>query len=186
MVVTADDGCGTGICQPNLSGKSWANPDVRRAAMTSTFRQALEQRSNDSEPLVIFCEEPLALQNGKTTRLLSIAAGALWQVAHDMAFHFGMEVAWFWVDVAMWKRVIVGNGNASKDDIKAFAMSVDSSTEGAFAEEADFFDAWCLARYGRLVGLMGGPPLTIKQEMSLSTEERDEYQARLAAARLML
>jgi Holliday junction resolvasome RuvABC endonuclease subunit len=95
----------------------------------------------------IFAEEPLALQNGKTTRVLCLAAGALW------AQTMGFNVFWTWVDSATWKREIVGTGAASKAQIAdcvRFGPRLPAG-EGrleAYEQTPDLFDAHCMAMYG--------------------------------------
>ena len=97
------------------------------------------------EGVHIFCEEPLALKNGKTTRLLGLMAGALWgQVV-------GHNLWWHWVDVATWKKEVVGKGNVSKEQIQEFVREhlrrVGIPDE--YEQVPDLFDAHCLAMYGR-------------------------------------
>jgi len=117
-----------------MKGKQWENPDVRR-------QQLYEEAYNFFALLPVgshvFAEEPLALKNGKTTRLLGLAAGAIW------AAHLRFSMFWYWVDVATWKSKTVGNGNATKDEVQAFVRAHDID----YPEE-DLFDAHCLMVYG--------------------------------------
>lgn len=69
-------------------------PDERRIALTRRAESLFESLPDGS---TVFCEEPLALQNGKTTRLLGLAAGAIW------AAHLRCDLTWVWVDAASWK-----------------------------------------------------------------------------------
>lgn len=110
----------------------------------------------------VFCEEPLALKNGKTTRLLALACGTIYG-AFVAACQI-VDMTWFWVDVASWKRAVVRNGAASKEQIRQFcrdnpAWQNQARTEfvlgarrytydEAFEEEIDLYDAWCLKVYG--------------------------------------
>lgn len=95
---------------------------------------------------LLVCEEPLALQNGKTTRLLGLAAGAIW------AAHLKFEIFWAWADVSAWKKTVIGNGNADKDTIQAW-VSKNMGLE--FPDyDSDLYDAAALCRYGEMaVGL---------------------------------
>ena len=138
----AAEGGVTGCC-PELKGKRWEDPDVRRKHLAGTFDLWLADVLAGGEPsrVWVFCEEPLALKNGKTTRLLSLAAGALW----DRGAITGVE--WVWVDVATWKRVIIGNGNADKAEIAAWVQF----HLGKTYDEADHYDARCLLELGKLV-----------------------------------
>lgn len=137
----ASDGFSNGVdLQP--SRKPWKDksPDERRAELRRTFGETLDALIFvNGHGFAIYCEEPLALQNGKTTRLLSLAAGALWAEADRR----GIE--WHWVDVAHWKRVVVGNGNADKAKIQAHA----EEAYGVEYPAEDYYDAHCIMVYGR-------------------------------------
>lgn len=123
--------------------------DERRAALFLGARSFF--RSLPEGGACVFCEEPLALQNGKTTRLLGLAAGAIW------AAHLDFDVTWFWVDVASWKKMVVGKGNASKDQIREFCLGNPAfkhdnedgrGVNPSFEDQPDLYDAWCLKVYG--------------------------------------
>lgn len=100
----------------------------------------------------VFCEEPLALpRNGATTRKLGLAAGAIY-AAFCLAIP---DATWHWVDVAHWKKEVVGNGNANKDRIREFCREnpmwhshVDPVTDADYEKHRDLYDAWCLKTYG--------------------------------------
>lgn len=123
--------------------------DERRNVACKDFRDLLDSLDPGTW---VFCEEPLSLKNGKTSRVLALMAGALWGQAIDH------DIFWSWVDVASWKRVIVGRGNADKSLIRAHVRQAPSITryEGAewrleaYEAKPDLYDAHCLAQYGRL------------------------------------
>lgn len=118
-----------------------SNPDVRRHALYKGVSQYFEELAGVCPgPFHIFCEEPLSLQNGKTTRLLGLTAGAIW------AAHLPFDCYWYWVNVATWKREIVGNGNATKEQIQEWVRS----RGWDFAEE-DWFDAFCIRELGKRI-----------------------------------
>lgn len=118
----------------------------------------------------VFVEEPLTLQNGQTTKNLCMAAAAVWcgfQMAKPDAW-------WFWVDVATWKKAVLGRGipprefkgrskaTRTKDWIRAVAVELpefQQYTEKVglgpehFDAEPDLYDAWGLMQYGRALGL---------------------------------
>lgn len=118
----------------------------------------------------VFCEEPLALRNGKTTRLLSLAAGAIWAAfVKANSEQSDRSCFWYWADVAQWKKVVTGYGNSSKEDIKQFCLHDDKfrrfSSRAAgpglplyasmCESNPNLYDAWCLMEYG--VGLTKEP-----------------------------
>ena len=121
-------------------------PEVRRLEACLNFDAFLDEVPAKAH---LFAEEPLILQkNGKTTRLLALMAGALW------ARTLRRDLFWHWVDVAHWKREIVGNGNASKEQVAEWVRHVVTNMEPpdrlpTYEAFPDLFDAHCLAVYGR-------------------------------------
>lgn len=120
------------------------NADVRRIDACHAFRLFLEDVPVGTH---IFAEEPLALKNGRTTRLLALMAGALW------AQTLSLDVFWHWVDVSHWKREVVGNGNASKEQVAEWVRVAARKMPGdrliQYDISPDLYDAHCLAVYGR-------------------------------------
>jgi hypothetical protein len=105
----------------------------------------------------IFCEEPLALKNGKTTRILGLMAGTIYGAM--LAATDGKNLWWYWVDVAHWKKQVVGHGNANKDMVRQFCRSSPGFSYAdddlaIFERRPDLYDAWCLKTYGvrQLIG----------------------------------
>jgi Holliday junction resolvasome RuvABC endonuclease subunit len=107
----------------------------------------------------VFCEEPLALQNGKTTRLLALAAGVVWAAFQEVQ----PNAWWHWVDVSSWKKNVIGQGNAAKPvvaewirrsgDFKTVRARYDQAGtldffEDYFIQTPDLYDAWALKIYG--------------------------------------
>lgn len=127
--------------------------DMARAEVFEYSRELFEESDEFDH---VFCEAPLALQNGKTTRLLCMAAAAMWcgYVAS------GSTAIWYWVDPATWKRDVLGGapprGMKHKPWIRQRCLELwpETITDEVLAQfdfEPDFFDAWCLMRYGRQV-----------------------------------
>lgn len=145
----------------DTSAKSW-HAVVQTDGMVGAFQEVRPDKNKDAEPvdvrrmhlhnsfkrhmavdwpagMHIFCEEPLALKNGKTTRLLGLAAGAIW------AAHLEFDVFWHWVDVASWKKDVCGNGNIDKAGIQLWSLE---NGDGDPAWDQDHHDANCLSIYG--------------------------------------
>jgi Holliday junction resolvasome RuvABC endonuclease subunit len=87
----------------------------------------------------VFAEEPLALSNGKTTRVLALAAGAIWTAHLE-----GSGIGWAWVDVAHWKLQVIGKGNATKDEIREWALEHGAGSDWV----EDSYDAFAIAQGG--------------------------------------
>jgi len=118
----------------------------------------------------IFCEEPLALQNGKTTRVLGIQAGIIWAGFIEGVDDDHVPRYWYWVDVAHWKKEVCGKGNINKDDIRMFCRTnpgwlnlsrerpghhddptlypASFTYDTLFEDNLNLYDAWCLMVYG--------------------------------------
>lgn len=124
-----------GQCGP-LKNKAWDNPDARRQKLYNEARTFFAFLPNGSH---IFCEEPLALQNGKTTRQLGLAAGAIW------AAHMEYDLFWYWVNVESWKEKVIGKGAASKQLIQEHLKKA-----GIEYPEEDLYDAHAIRRYGEI------------------------------------
>jgi hypothetical protein len=120
------------------------NTDVRRMYACDSFRAFLDLLPRQAH---IFAEEPLSLRNGKTNRVLALMAGALW------AQGLGRDLFWHWVDIAHWKREVIGKGNASKEEVadwvRASAKKMGPEDRiSTYEVYPDLFDAHCLAVYG--------------------------------------
>jgi Holliday junction resolvasome RuvABC endonuclease subunit len=111
------------------------NADQRRIMLYHSARLFFRRLPDGTH---VFCEEPLALKNGRTTRQLALAAGAIW------AAHMDLDIWWHWVDVSTWKHQIIGNGNASKQMVALWL-----NRQHIAYPDQDFYDAHCLALYGR-------------------------------------
>ena len=131
----------------NKAGKEagYADPDVRRKVMTQEFDGYLElliaASEGDPGKVMLFVEYPIALRNPKTNIILAMAAAALW----DRAMVAGVQ--WVWVDISVWKRVIVGSGNAGKPEIQAHVLL---NWGPEYAMDDNVADARCILEYGEI------------------------------------
>lgn len=115
--------------------------DVQRMCeIADAFRTDLyvfDHHVNDpARDIIIVTEGPIYVQNVKVT--LKIARSV-----------FGIQTTgWpeqhFTIDNKAWKKDILGNGNATKDDIKQFAMAKWAQK----LDKQDFCDAACIALWG--------------------------------------
>jgi len=84
-------------------------------------------------------EAAIFIQNPKTTIAIANVIGAVW--AFLLTKKLGVAI----VDNKQWKKVIVGKGNASKEDIKKFAVE----KWGDIFPEQDYADAACIALWAK-------------------------------------
>ena len=85
----------------------------------------------------VFIEEPIFAQNRSVVRTLSEVVGAVWaiMVICDLPTQL--------VDNGTWKKNVIGNGKAKKDDIMNYAIE----KWGDKFPEQDYADAACIALY---------------------------------------
>lgn len=143
------------------------DPDTRRMQLVDYGKNLF---ASLPDGVNIFCEEPLALQNGKTTRLLGLAAGAIW-ASYVLSYS---SAVWHWVDQSSWKKRVLGRGQAPRDfrrdmksgrekewikctvaNLQQFQDSMNAIREQDFRRQPDLYDAWAICRYGVRV-LSGG------------------------------
>jgi hypothetical protein len=130
------------------------SPDARRIHLCREFVRMLGIWTREPGTHVFF-EEPLALQNGKTTRLLGLAGGALW------ACQLGLDLFWHWVDVAAWKKThLILTDYARRPEIRSLpqkhrgkaAIRLWALEHGApNGWDEDHYDAFAIAHHGLLV-----------------------------------
>ena len=84
-------------------------------------------------------EAAIFIQNPKTTIAIANVVGAVW------AFLLEQAITTSIIDNRSWKKVIIGKGNSSKDDIKKFA----EEKWGDKCPEQDYADAACIALWNK-------------------------------------
>lgn len=118
------------------------NPDERRIELYRAARNLFAKLPTKTH---IFCEEPLSLANGKTTRLLGLAAGAIW------AAHTDYDLFWYWIDVSTWKKEIGVGSNANKDLVRTAVElfpAFKHEDREVFLTYPDLYDAWAIRMTG--------------------------------------
>lgn len=80
-------------------------------------------------------EAAIFIQNPKTTIAIANVIGAVW------AFLLSLKIGVTIIDNRQWKKAVLGKGNASKEDIKQFAIE----KWGEKFPEQDYADAACIA-----------------------------------------
>jgi len=97
----------------------------------------------------VFVEEALVLKtNTETTRKLVMVAGLL----EAAMFEVEPDAFLAWVDVTVWRRKVLGRGGGPTAVMKRMAR--DKSLEFGLPmcdDDPDFYDACCIALYGRAV-----------------------------------
>lgn len=138
--------------EPPLLGYSKVKGDVEER-WVHIFLDALKFFKHLPDNSHVWCEEPLALpRNGKTTRILGISAGVIFGAF--VAAGEWTDSTWYWVDVASWKRAVIGNGSANKELIRSVVREQEPWQESfapyddLFEDQRDLYDAYALMQYG--------------------------------------
>lgn len=145
-----------------LSFKGCKNKTDKRKTvhrfLLKVIKDALDVRSEPSEPIIIICERIRTYTGGFGLRpKYLISTGALIATIVDTAYEFDIEV--FSVDTRAWKSQIVGKANKGKDEdsktetIKFVKekLGIDVSylnKKGEICYEDDTADAICIGLYG--------------------------------------
>ena len=90
-------------------------------------------------------EAAIFIQNPKTTIAIASVIGAAW------AFLVARNIQTTIIDNRKWKKIVLGKGNASKEDIKKFAIE----KWGDIFPEQDYADAACIALWNKRRSLNG-------------------------------
>lgn len=121
------------------------NLNQQMAGAYNCMEQWLMEKRVEGKQLKVFIEEPVYVQNQKVHMQLSCIYASV--VLACIGFNLFPEG----VHNKTWKKEVLGNGNASKDDIAARSLLM-FNIEGDC--EQDIYDALCVAKYGW--GEMGG------------------------------
>lgn len=97
-------------------------------------------------PFAIYVEEPVVAgaRNLRSSLKIARSVGALMGACSAA----GMERVYL-VPVSTWKAQVVGNGHASKDDIRTWLDSHQPEVSALCGDDQDLRDAACLALYGQ-------------------------------------
>ena len=114
------------------------NPDERRIQL---FRAAREFFLKLPGGAHVFCEEPISLANGNTTRLLGLAAGAIWAASTDN------DIFWHWMNVSTWKKELGLGANIKKEHVRPAIEALPAfrhEDREEFLTYPDLYDAWAI------------------------------------------
>jgi Holliday junction resolvasome RuvABC endonuclease subunit len=109
--------------------------DDRIEELYNCFETILKSYAPDK----VYIEEPIYIQNFKTTKAISETVGNCKSICRLNKIEFET------VPNKTWKKEIIGNGNCSKDDIKKFMIDVGLLEDD---HEQDMYDSCGIALYG--------------------------------------
>jgi len=104
-----------------------------------SFNTDLQKRKLNGDKIkFVAIEKPIYTNNAKTVIVLSKIVGA---IEYILAYN---KISYELVDNRTWKKVVLKNGNATKEEILAYA---EKKHKRKF-EEQDYADAVCIAEWG--------------------------------------
>jgi len=98
---------------------------------------------------MVWIEDVLIGNNRKYSIGLAQTLGAVLSDLGQVRLHNGLDTRL--VNNKTWKKHLLGNGNASKDDVKNYIREVHSEYAPLCGDDQDLFDATCIALYGRQI-----------------------------------
>lgn len=139
----------------HLTGAYEAEAGFRQGELHKIAEYMLALVESFEEDLLIVIEEPLVGNNVKYSMKISQTYGAV-LAALDWD---DMEV--IAAPVGTWKKQVVGNGHASKEEIKNYLGVVNERYPAMCGHDQDQYDAACIGLYGvmlsaRAEGLLDG------------------------------
>lgn len=119
---------------------------ARTSAAVTELLFALHS-SSPEEKIVVFCEEPVSAgaRNLRTYGQMAMTVGAI------LSSTTLYTPNCYLVPVSRWKMVVVGKGNANKDQVTLWLNRVHPNYAARCGASQDLVDACCIARYGLTV-----------------------------------
>ena len=128
-----------------ITQKKWSSVEKtfekRFPEFATNFHQDLSKIivNPEKEKALVAIEQAIFIQNPKSTIAIANVVGAVW------GFLLKEDISTTIIDNRRWKKIIIGKGNAKKDDIKAFA----EEKWGDKFPEQDYADAACIALWNK-------------------------------------
>lgn len=119
--------------------------DMQLRALGSIAHDNCEFHGADS----VWIEDVIIGNNRKYSIGLAQTLGAV--MAHLAQLRLGQGTDIRCVDNKQWKKAIVGNGNATKDDVKNYIHDTHSAYAPLCGDDQDLYDAACVGLYGHQV-----------------------------------
>lgn len=106
-------------------------------------------REHDDADIIVVFEEPLVGNNTKYSMKISQVYGACLAALAMANAEFGIVVTS--VNVGTWKKQVVGNGHATKQDVVNHICVLSQRYSELCGHDQDRYDAACVALYGVLL-----------------------------------
>ena len=126
-----------GVVELQAKSRSWED---RLAQLYKQFFKFVEENISADD---LVCIEDIPLVQNRQAMLKLVHVLAMCRVVF---FHH--EIDCFTVNVSTWKKVVVGDGRADKDKIRAMARQIFGTGVGRLSQ--DSIDALMIAKWGQL------------------------------------
>jgi Holliday junction resolvasome RuvABC endonuclease subunit len=97
----------------------------------------------------VWIEDVIIGNNRKYSIGLAQVLGAVLSDLGQVRLHNGLDIRT--VDNKTWKKTLLGNGNASKEQIRDYIHGSHPVYAPLCGDDQDLYDACCIALYGRLI-----------------------------------
>jgi len=94
----------------------------------------------------VWIEDVLMGNNHKYSLALAETKGAVLTMLGNLRFYLGTDIRM--VNVGAWKKALIGNGHASKDDVRHYIDVSHSQYSPLCDGDQDRYDATCIGLYG--------------------------------------
>lgn len=123
-----------------------ADPDAPRDQVLNELGRFARDLVHTYQPSSVWVEEVIIGNNRKYSLQLAEVKGA---VLSTLAMHrrnTGVDIRM--VDNKTWKREVIGNGNATKDQVKDYILVTHPAYAALCGDDQDCYDAACIGLYG--------------------------------------
>ena len=123
-----------------------ADPNTPRCWQLKSIAEHVFAIAVESQADYIFIEDPLVGRNVKSSMMLAETKGAVLARLADL--HTIRVVQIEMANVRSWKLRVVGNGNASKEDVKLHLSEANGAYPAMCGSDQDKYDAVAIGLYG--------------------------------------
>lgn len=133
-----------------VSAEAWISPSSHRANQLSDVAMYAMGFGVMWEPDHIFIEDTLVGNNVKYSLQLTEAKGAVLATLAPLMRLTELQGI-FTVNNKTWKKEVLGNGNAGKDEVRRYLDDRDSAYSVLCGNDQDRYDAACIGLYGYII-----------------------------------
>lgn len=133
-----------------MSARAWETPkDVPRDAQLHELAAAVHDNAYLFDVDSVWMEDVLIGNNRKYSMQLAETKGAVSSGLYPLRIQFGTDIRT--VNVGTWKKQVIGNGKASKEDVQNYIRVTHSPYAPLCGDDQDLYDAACVGLYGLLI-----------------------------------